>query len=257
MIPFSKAMRRPQFAAFALATALSLSVAGLARAGGEIPVVSITGGLGVPGGTVAAVLALGGDAGSVAVAASVDVLYSNELLDVIAAECTIADRLEGNHTLDAFLPEVGQLRLELTPSELPAPPLRDGDLATCYFGIRLGAPAGTAALTLDNLEVTDAAGRQLTSETIDGGIVVLIGTPTVTATVTQTLTPSLTPTITQTREPSATPTETPTPSPTVPFRPTVLNFSSNSCAVTAPADGAAAWWLLGPAVLLVLRRRRR
>ncbi len=238
----------------ALAVIVPLIAIRRADAGGEIPVVSITGGLGVPGGTVAAVLALGGDAGDSAVATGVDVLYPSDVLDVIAADCTIAERLDDDHTLDAALAAPGRLRLQIEPSLLPADALRDGDLATCFFGIGLGAPAGTAALTLANLEVTDAQGRMLAAEALDGTIVVLIGTPTVTGTVTQTPTPSLTPTVTPSRAPVLTPTETPTPRPTVPFRPTVLNFSSNSCAVVPPVSGGA-WWLLGPALLLLARRR--
>ena len=159
---------------------------------------SIQGGTGVPGGSVAAVIALADDPTGTAVAATLGVAFPSPPLDADASNCTLAERLAGTHRLTAAGPLPGMLGLTIAPLD-GTPPLGDGDLATCDFLIALGTPAGTAALELVNVAVTDAAGGPVEVGTVDGAIIIdvplptptITETPTVTTTATITLTPTL------------------------------------------------------------------
>jgi hypothetical protein len=216
------------------------------------PLLRVDGGTGVPGGSVAAVVALANDPTGTAVAATFAIDYPAPPLSVDPATCMLADRLASTHHLTAAGPIAGMLGLTISPLE-GTPPLGDGDLASCDFAIDLGTPAGTAALTLANVAVTDAAGQPVAVDTADGAIVIdaPLPTPTITNTSTVTQTPTITPTATI-APPSATPTVTPTA--TI-FRPTVLADNFGGCAID-PAAAADAVPLLGGVLLLLLRRRR-
>ncbi|MBX3026596.1 hypothetical protein KF840_16950 [bacterium] len=221
------------------------------------PALRVDGGIGVPGGTVAAVVSLADDPTGEAVAATFAIDYPSPPLDADPLTCTLAARLAGTHRLTAAGPLPGMLGLTIAPLA-GAPPLGDGDLASCDFAIALGTPAGTAALELANVAVTDAGGEPVAVDTIDGEIVISApeSTPTVTNTPTITLTPTVT--LTPTDTPIPVPTNTPTVTPTATiFRPTVLADNLGGCAIgPAPAPGALP--LLGGVLsLLALRRRRR
>jgi MYXO-CTERM domain-containing protein len=219
------------------------------------PLLRVDGDIGVPGGTVAAVVALANDPAGEAVAATFAVDFPSPPLAADPSTCSLAQRLTGTHRLTAAGPLPGMLGLTISPLD-GTPPLGDGDLASCDFGIALGTPAGTAALALVNVAVTNGAGDPVAVDTADGAIVINapLPTPTVSDTPTITLTPTvtLTPTITPTPFPTDTPTVTPT---ATTFRPTVLANNFGGCAIGAPAD-ASALPLLGVIALLAWRRRR-
>ena len=220
------------------------------------PLLRIDGGIGVPGGTVAALVALANDPTGEAVAATFAIDFPSPPLDAAPSTCSLAARLTGTHRLTAAGPLPGMLGLTISPLD-GTPPLGDGDLASCDFSIALGTPAGTAALALVDVAVTNGAGDPVAVDTADGAIIINapLPTPTVTETPTITLTPTvtLTPTITPTPFPTDTPTLTPTA--TI-FRPTVLANNFGGCAIGAPAD-ASALALLGGVIALLARRRRR
>jgi hypothetical protein len=170
------------------------------------------------------------------VAATLGVAFPEPPLDVDPNTCAVAERLASTHHLTAAAPVSGMLGLTIAPIE-GTPPLGDGDLATCDFTIALGAAAGTAALELVNVAVTDAAGDPITVDLADGEIIIdaPLPTPTVTETrtITATATTTLTPTETLTPAPTDTPTTTPTP--TI-FRPTVLADNFGGCAIGPRED---------------------
>jgi hypothetical protein len=223
-----------------------------AAAAHAVPLVSIDGGSGLPGGTVAALASLAGDAERVAVTAELTVRFPDPPLTVAPANCTLAERLSGTHELAAQVPSAGELHLTIAPSDGPAP-LDDGPLATCDIGIALGAPAGTAALDL-SVELRNADGVAVPAEALDGAINIESAEPTATAT--HTATSTNTPTVTLTPLPTLTGTPTASPTATL-FEPTVLfDRVGSSCAVVRPG-ASDAWPVLGLLVLLRRRRRRR
>jgi MYXO-CTERM domain-containing protein len=215
-----------------------------------VPVVSIDGGSGLPGGTVAAVASLADDPERAAVTADLIVRFPDPPLLVDPANCTLAARLGGTHELTAQVPSAGELHVTIAPSDGPTA-LDDGPLATCDIGIALGAPAGTAALDL-SVALRNAAGEAVPADAIDGAINIESAEPTSTAT--HTGTPTNTPTVTLTPLPSLTHTPPPSPTATL-FQPTVLFDRESSCAVVSPGAHDA-WPLLGLLVLLWRRRRR-
>lgn len=222
-----------------------------AAAAHAVPMVSIDGGSGLPGGTVAALASLAGDPERLAVTADLIVRFPDPPLIVDPANCALAARLSGTHELVAQVPSAGELHVTIAPSNGPTP-LDDGPLATCDIVIALGAPAGTAALDL-SVELRNAAGEAVPAEAIDGAINIESAEPTATAT--HSGTPTNTPTVTLTPLPTLTATPTASPTATL-FQPTVLfdDFGS-SCAVASPGAHDA-WPLLGLVVLLWRRRRR-
>jgi hypothetical protein len=223
-----------------------------------VPLVSITGEVGVPGGTANALLALADDGDRRAAEATVDVAYPLEVLSTSANDCALAERLAGTHALSASVEAEGRIRLAILSTTGLPQSLGDGDLARCAFGIALGAPAGTAALALSDLVLRDTELRPIEGAVADGAIIVE-GSPLPTATATLTPTAANTPTITATSPPTMTPSVTPTPTDTPKFFPTVRasGGAGGSCTITAAADAsavAALLWL-APALALWLRRR--
>lgn len=233
-----------------VATLLAIACGALASRAAAVPLLRIDGGTGVPGGTAAAVLSLAGDPTGEAVAGSLGIDFPSPPLDAAADDCALADRLAGTHRLMTAAPLPGQLTLTISPLA-GTPPLGDGDLATCVFGIALGTPAGTAALTLD-ATLDDAAGAPIPIEVADGEIIIDVPQPTPTVTNTATITPTPTITLTPTMVP---PSQTPTVTPTATrFVPTVLADNLGGCRVTPPGGGALP--LLAAAIPLLMRRRR-
>ncbi|HSQ00688.1 MAG TPA: hypothetical protein VL049_25975 [Candidatus Dormibacteraeota bacterium] len=220
------------------------------------PLVRVDGGIGVPGGTVAAVVAQENDPTGDAVGATFAIAVPSPPLDADPSTCSLAGRLTATHRLTAAGPLPGMLGLTISPLD-GTPPLGDGDLASCDFSIALGTPAGTAALALVNVAVTNGAGDPVAVETADGAIIINapLPTPTITETPTITLTPTvpLTPTLTPIPFPTDTPTATPTA--TI-FRPTVLASNFGGCAID-PTPAADALPLIGGALFLLALRRRR
>jgi uncharacterized protein (TIGR03382 family) len=220
-----------------------------------LPVLRVDGGGGVPGGTAAAVVALSDDPIGQAVSASLTLTYPSPPLETSPGDCSLAERLEGTHGLRSAVPLPGMLDLVVFPSA-GTPPLGNGELVRCDFGIALGTPAGTAALLL-SAEVDDAANDPLSVSVLDGAIVIdaPAPTPTPTDTPTITLTPTVTPTPTDTPVPN--PTDTPTATPTATrFVPIVLADNIGGCA-TVPRAGGSALPLLGALLLFLARRRRQ
>jgi hypothetical protein len=221
-----------------------------------IPTLSIEGGTGVPGGTVAATVALADDPTGQAVAVTVGIAFPSPPLAADPSTCILAERLTGTHQLTAAGLLSGMLGLTISPRD-GTPPLGDGDLASCDFAIALGTPAGTAALELVNVAVTDGAGDPVAVATANGTIVINApsSTPTITSTPTTTRTPTVT--LTPTLTPIPIPTDTPTATPTATvFRPTVLADNFGGCAVAAPASAGGALPLIGGVVVLLALRRR-
>jgi hypothetical protein len=114
----------------------------------------------------------------------------------------------------------GLLRLSILVSGTPVefPPLGDGDLVTCQFGVLPGVPAGTAALEfdaaflfagLDEINVGERNGFVTVVDEFPTPTPTLTGTPEDTATATATDTPEATATATDTPEGTATVTNTP------------------------------------------------
>lgn len=220
------------------------------------PLLRVDGGIGVPGGTVAAVVALENDPTGEAVAATFAIAFPSPPLDADPTTCSLADRLTGTHRLTAAGPLPGMLGLTISPLD-GTPPLGSGDLASCDFSIALGTPAGTAALALANVAVTNGAGEPVAVDTADGAIIINAPLPTPTVTDTPTITPTPTVTPTPTITPISIPTDTPTVTPTATiFRPTVLADNFGGCAI-GPAATADALQLIGGALFLLASRRRR
>lgn len=230
------------------AIAVAVCCAALAAARAQaVPLLRADGGTGVPGGTVAAVVALAGDPTGEAVAATFRLAFPSPPLAADARACGLAERLAGTHRLTAADGQPGALDLTIAPLA-GTPPLGDGALTTCTLAIALGAPAGTAALELVTVAVTDAASGPLAVDTAGGAVRIdaPLPTPTTSATATITLTPTIPP-------PTDTPTVTPTP--TI-FRPTVLADTFGGCAIGPSAPAGALPLPAGALALLAWRRWR-
>ncbi len=198
------------------AAALGLLTLTLPAQGGVQPELSITGGTGVPGGTVAVTLALADDVADEAFSAGIDLVFPEDLLEYpgqFASEhCALADRLTDTHQLAGGLRPSGALNLEVAPLILPVlQPLGDGELVSCDFRILEGVPTGTAALEIDDPFLGDAEGLEIPVRTRNGAVVIVESLPTATPTVTATPEVTSTPTVTATSAATdtATPTETP------------------------------------------------
>lgn len=224
-----------------------VAAVGMGGSAAAIPLIAIEGSTGVPGGSAAAVVSLADDDAGDVVSASVTIDYPDTQLTADPGDCVLAERLGSSHRLVASSSGAGMLILMVAP-ETGTPPLGNGALASCVFGIALGAPAGTAALELADTDVRDATGAPIEVATADGAII--IDAPAATPTVTNT--PASTPTNTPpgpTDTPTATPTETP-------FEPTVFANRFGGCAVVPPDTGSALP-LAGLALLILARRFRR
>jgi MYXO-CTERM domain-containing protein len=191
-----------------------------ARAGIE-PELSVTGGTGVPGGTVSVTLALADDVANAGVSAGVDLRFSAESLEFfepVADSCAVAERIAETHGVAGRLLDVDLLNLEVfvSGSPNPLPPLGDGELVTCDFRVKDGVPAGTVALEIEAPFLGDSDGGQIPVRVRNGFVVIVtdISTPTPTATSTPpvTNTPTRSATATGTVQVTATATATNTSS---------------------------------------------
>ncbi len=222
-------------AGFAMATAVILMAGpSVARAGTTEAELSVNGGTGAPGGTVAVTVALANDPDDAATSADVDFSFPTDQVEFfppVTENCSIAERLATTHGVGGTLVGAGVLRLNVfvvgTPTEFP--PLGNGDLASCNFHILPGVPAGTAALEIDTA-LLFAGLDELPVMPVNGAIIISETTPTFTPTntpisPTATLTPTGVVTGTATATVTATPTtpgtviNTPTATPTTPGTP--------------------------------------
>lgn len=227
----------------------ALALLGSAATARAIPLVAIDGGAGLAGGTAAAVVSLAGDASGLAASAGVAVHFADPPLATAPTACALAARLAATHRLTTSAPLAGELLLAIAPLTQAAS-LSDGPLVNCDFGIALGTPAGTTALTLQDVELRDADGQSIAAESADGFVTILPSGPTPTFSAT----PTVTATSTSTIVPPPSDTPTPTPTPTI-FLPTVL-ADTVGCAVTPPHQTNGAWYLIAALAGLLIWRRR-
>lgn len=219
-------------------TALTVAAGSRAYAGIEDPELSLTGGTGVPGGTVSVTLALDRDTADDAVSAGIDLVFPDDTLEFfepVANSCAVASRLEDTHAIGGRLLEPGVLNLEVfvagTPN--PLPPLGDGDIATCDFRIKEGVPTGTVAVEIDSPFLGDKDGMEIPVVTRGGSIVIVEQLPTMTPTVTST--PQSTATATVTGTATNTPPTQATSTTTVTATPTATSTGSVPPSATATA----------------------
>lgn len=232
------------------AAGLALLLVVHSAAARSVPLVAIDGGAGLPGGTAAATISLDKDIDDVAVSADVSIQFADPPLSTDPSACAIAPRLAATHRLTASTPLAGQLLLAIEPlAELA--PLGDGPLADCGFGIALGTPAGTTALSFSDVELRGADGEPIQADSTNGFVTILPSGPTPT----DTATPTVTATFTATPIPPPSDTPTATPTPTL-FKPVKVADTVGSCAVVSPANAADAWLLFAGAATALLRRRR-
>ena len=90
------------------------------------PLLRVDGGIGVPGGTVAAVVVLENDPTGEAVAATFAIAFPSPPLDADPTTCSLAERLTGTHRLTAAGPLPGMLGLTISPLD-GTPPREKGE----------------------------------------------------------------------------------------------------------------------------------
>jgi len=209
-----------------------------ARAGILEPELSVTGGTGVPGGTVSVTLALADDTANAGVSAGVDLRFSADTLEFfepVADSCAVAERIAETHGVAGRLLDVDVLNLEVFVSGAPSPlpPLGDGELVTCDFRIKDGVPAGTVALEIEAPFLGDENGQEIPVRVRNGSVVIVedLSTPTPTATSTPPVTNTPTRTMSGTVPVTATATATTS---TTSGTPTATNTVS-----TTPATATA------------------
>ena len=199
------------------AAALMLMCGSSAKAGIIEPELSVTGGAGVPGGTVSVTLSLSDDIDDVGVSAGVDLRFADdalEFLEPVDDSCTVAERLSETHVLAGMLLDAGLLNVEelVSGTPNPVPPLGNGELWTCDFRIKDGVPAGTVALEIEAPFLGDADGNQIPVRVRNGSVQIIseppTSTPTATATPQSTRTSTTTATVTSTPVATSTPTNT-------------------------------------------------
>jgi len=233
---------------FGAGTILLLAATSPAHAGIIIPKLSVVGGSGVPGSTVAATIALADDLGDVAASADVDVTFPPNLVTFmgpVSENCTIDPRIASTHEVGGHL-SGNSLILSIFVSDTPVeiPHLGNGPLASCDFRINPGVPAGTAALTLENPGLFDENGNPLNVQTVDGAIIIVTpGPPTATATPSRAATPTRTPTgvitATATRTGSAIVTATATRTGSGIATPTITGTRGASASATPTITGGS------------------
>ncbi|MBX3026267.1 hypothetical protein KF840_15260 [bacterium] len=188
-----------------------------ARAGIIEPELSIDGGTGVPGGTVAVTLSLADDVADVGVSAGIDLRFGAESLEFfepVAENCAVAERISETHGVAGRLLDVDVLNIEVfvAGAPNPPPPLGNGEIVTCEFRVKDGVPAGTVALEIESPFLGDADGAQIPVRIRNGSVRIIseppTRTPTATATPVSTNTPTASATLTRTTGATATATAT-------------------------------------------------
>jgi hypothetical protein len=238
-----RAMRRNMSAlGWIVGAAVAMVLGGsAARAGIVEPELSVDGGSGVPGGTVAVTVSLSDDADSVAVSAGLDLRFGVEALEFfepVADSCAVAARIGETHGVAGLLfdPDLLLLEVYVSGSPEPVPPLGDGELVTCDFRIRDGVPAGMVPLEIENPLLGNAEGTPIPVRVRNGSVQILSEPPTSTPTVTETPRPTDTPMATATNTvATATATATDTSSPV-----TATATATNTRPVTPPTVTATA-----------------
>jgi len=152
---------------------------------------------GVPGGEAGVTLALSGDDGS-AVSAGVDIVYPDgdlSFTEPVSMSCVLDARIASTHQVAGRILSPGTVNVEISVlgAPNPLPPLGNGDLAVCSFGISADAMDGDMfPVEADNVFVGDDLGAEIGSSAQDGIVSVGGGpTPTSTPTSTPTVTPPL------------------------------------------------------------------
>lgn len=184
--------------AFGAGMLLILAATAPARA---IPDLSVVGGSGVAGSTVAATIALSDDVGNMAASADVDLVFPPAQLmffPPVVDNCTIDPRIAETHEIGGRLDGTNTVILSIfvrgTPPVIPH--LGNGPLASCDFFIKAGVPVGTAALTIENPGLFDADGNPLDVNTTNGSIrIITQGPATPTSTPSRVVTPTATNTL--------------------------------------------------------------
>ena len=210
-----------------------------------IPQLSVTGGTGVPGGTVAVTLALADDADNSGVTAGIDLRFDADRLEFsdFATNCKLSKRLVSTHQLAGALFPADLLNIEIAlqvgPS--PPPPLGDGELATCSFTIRPGVETGTTAIEIESPLLGNADGGDIPVDVVNGFVTIVDQLPTPTPTSTSTPMSTSTATVTNTPAVTATTTATVTNTagtPTVSSTPTATNTSATATrtAIATPTN---------------------
>jgi hypothetical protein len=235
---------------------------GSATPASAVPQLSLVGGTGVPGGTVGVTLVLADDTGNVAVTSEVKITFPTDALEFfspVGTNCVIDPRLAATHGVGGVT-SAGLVHPNVFLSPIPPPPpppyprLGDGNVFTCDFRVLAGVPAGTVAVTLQNVCLGDTNGTCVETTTNPNGSVMIAAatfTPTVTPTLhptstntpvgpTHTATPMATPINTKTATPTTTPptgaaTHTPTTTPTGSPINTGGMTPTNTAAATATA----------------------
>lgn len=208
-----------------VAAAMLVALAGSpARAGDIDPELSIEGGTGIAGGTVAVTLSLTDDIDDVAVSAGIFLRFpaeSLEFFEPVADSCAVAERLSDTHGIAGRLadPDLLDLEVFVAGAPNPPPPLGNGALVTCDFRIKDGVPAGTVALEIEDPSLGNAEGEEIPVRVRNGSIRVIeevpTNTPTATATPQATNTPTASATSTRTVAATSTATASTTPTGTV------------------------------------------
>jgi hypothetical protein len=225
-----------------------MTLAGIAEPEARLVVGTVTA---VPAGTVAVPISLENDNESLGVSADLDVAFPTDLVEFdppVNSNCHIAPRLASTHIVAGTIPQPGLLRLAVTdPTGLD--PLGEGEIATCDFHVVPGVSTGTAALTVEFVELRGASG-DLPVVGVDGAIIIgeatptpsPTATPTIIDTATATSTPTMMPptaTHTSTAPPTSTSTSTPTTTPpsTATFTPpTVVTNTVTATATISPTS---------------------
>ena len=212
-----------------------------ARAGIIEPELSVTGGTGVPGGTVSVTLALADDVANAGVSVGIDLRFAGEALEFfepVADNCAVAERLAETHGVAGRLVDPDLLNVEVfvLGAPNPPPPLGDGEIVTCDFHIKPGVPAGTVGLEIEAPFLGDADGGEIPVRVRNGSVEIISGVPT------NTPTPTSTPVRTNTATRAATATNTVGVSPT-----STATATNTSSTPSTPTRTATATNTGGPA----------
>lgn len=135
-----------------------------------------------PGDTATISLDISGGQGEVATV-QLDLLFDPSVVEVGAGACALDPRLT-EHVLSVTQPNdppapAGLQRLRIFLGDLSAPvaAFADGRIATCAFHVKPGASAATLTLAADRMNVGDARGDVFGSQTVSGGVSILLPTP--------------------------------------------------------------------------------
>ncbi len=160
----------------ALAIGVVLPVS-LALAGnGPSVTLSIVDTEGEAGSTVGVPLNLSGDDGGAAASAGIDIVYPDgdvTFTEPVADNCVLDDRISSTHQVSGRILSPGTVNVEISVlgAPDPIPPLGNGDLVVCNFGISGDAMEGEMfTLEATNVLIGDQLGMEIDSIGDDGVI---------------------------------------------------------------------------------------